>query len=169
MKQKLVLSLMMVVLTVGIASVPAFADSITLNLSDSVQFGHGGETLNFYATLLAPGSNSAAIYLNGDNFNLASPLFLDDSGFFANFPLFLNPGGSSTSLLFTVFIPGGTASGAYSGDFQILGGSDGFSQDAISNDATFLIDVPEPNALMLMLSLTGITLGLLYRYKLLAF
>ena len=167
MNRKLVLSLMMVVLTMAIASVPASADSITMSLTDSVEFGHGGETLSFYATLLAPIGNANPIYLNGDNFNLASPLILDDSPFFSFNPVF-NPGDSQTSLLFTVLIPIGTAAGVYSGDFQILGGADGFAQNYISNDADFMIDVPEPNALLLMFALLSFTLGLLYRYRLLA-
>jgi hypothetical protein len=167
MNRKLVLSLVMVVLTVAIASVPAFADSITLSLTDTVEYGHGGETLSFYATLLAPIGNANPIYLNGDNFNISSPLILDDSPFF-NFNQIFNPGDHQTSLLFTVFIPVGTASGAYSGDFQILGGGDGGAMNPISNDADFLVNVPEPNALMLMFALLSITLGFLYRYKLLA-
>lgn len=168
MNRKLVLSLMMVVLTVAIASVPASADSITLNLTDSVAFGHGGETLSFYATLLAPAGNLNPIFLNGDNTNITGPLMLDDTPFFFNFNPVFNPGDHQTALLFTVFIPTGTATGAYTGDFQILGGLDGNAFDNISNDATFLIDVPEPNGLLLMFVLSSFTLGLLYRYKLLA-
>jgi hypothetical protein len=167
MNRKLVFSLMMVVLTVAIASVPASADSITFNFTDSIEYGHGGETLSFFANIAAPLGNLNPIYLNFDNFNLAAPLFLEDSGFFNNFPQILNPGDHPTALLFTVFIPPGTATGSYAGDFQIYGGADGGAGDLLS-DANFLIDVPEPNGLILMIAMSGITLGLLYRYKLLA-
>ena len=60
-----------------------------------------GGTLTYSATAFAPDSNGAAVYLNGDSFNIGLPLTLDDTDFFVNFPFFLNPGESFTGDLFT--------------------------------------------------------------------
>jgi hypothetical protein len=152
MMRKLVLTLTMLVLTAALLlSVPAFADSVTLTLANPVQVSLAPNTVSFYATVFAPGSNSADIYLNGDSFNVDSPLTLDDSGFFG-FPLFLSPNTGYTGLLFTVDVPANTPVGSYFGNFQILGGSDGNAQNPISNVASFEVDVvtPEPSSLLLL-------------------
>ena len=85
---------------------PASADTITLNLANSVQTGAAGSTLSFDATVTAPGNNGTTIYLNGDNFtSLASPLTSNDDGFLLGFPLSLDPGESFSGLLFTITLP----------------------------------------------------------------
>jgi hypothetical protein len=141
----------MLVLTAALLlSVPAFADSITLTLASPVQVTGVGSTVDFWATVTAPTTNSAPIFLNGDSYNVDSPLTVDDSGFFS-FPLSLNPGDTYTGILFAVDVPVNTALGNYYGYFQILGGSDGNAQDPISNVATFEVTVvPEPTSLLLM-------------------
>lgn len=156
MNRKLALTLMMMVLTVAMLSVPAVAgsvpmsDSITLSLASPTQLGQAGTLLSFYATVMAPLGNSGPLYLNGDSFTVGSPLSLDDSPFLLGFPLSLNPGDNFTGLLFTITIPSGTPVGAYSGFFQILGGSDPSGQDPISNVVSFQVDVPEPSSLLLL-------------------
>ena len=50
-------------------SVPAFADSITITLANPVQSAFAPSTVSFTATVDAPNTNTADIYLNGDSFN----------------------------------------------------------------------------------------------------
>ena len=67
------------------------------------------ETLAFTATVMNLDSINT-VYLNGDAFNLDSPLTLDDSGFWTSAPLSLGPSASSGDFeLFTVYVPLGTA------------------------------------------------------------
>src|ERR1035437_6365817 len=99
MTRKLVLTLSMLVLTAALLlSVPAAADSITLTLAAPNQIGSFGSTVSFTATVSAPSTNTAAIFLNGDSFNVDSPLAVDDTGFFS-FPLSMNPGDVYTGVL----------------------------------------------------------------------
>ena len=83
----------LLVLPAALLSSPrAFADTISLNLTAPVQSGTAGSTVFFSATV-APGTNAGTVFLNGDSFDVTSPLRLDDSGF-ASFPLSLDPGDS---------------------------------------------------------------------------
>lgn len=156
----------MLVLTAALLlSVSAFADSVTITLASPYQVAVYNSTVSFTATVSAPSTNAAPIYLNGDSFNVDAPLTVDDSGFFS-FPLFLNPGGSYTGVLFTVYIPATTPMGNYYGYFQILGGSDGSQLNPISNVASFEINaIPEPGT-MLLLGTGGIALFGTLRRKL---
>lgn len=168
MNRKKLLTLSMLVLTAALLlSVSAFADSVTITLANPVQWTYAPGTVSFTATVAAPNTNAADIYLNSDSFNVDAPLTVDDSGFFG-FPLFLSPGTSYTGVLFTVDVPNATPLGPYYGYFQILGGSDGNAQDAISNVARFEVDVvptPEPGT-MLLLGSGGIALFGVLRRKL---
>ena len=84
----------LLVLPAALLSSPrAFADTISLNLTAPVQSGTAGSTVFFSATVAAPGTNAGTVFLNGDSFDVTSPLKLDDSGF-ASFPLSLDPGDS---------------------------------------------------------------------------
>jgi PEP-CTERM motif len=156
MNRKSVLTLSMLLLTAAmLLSVPAFADSINIALANPVQNATVPSTVSFTATVTAPSTNTATIYLNGDSFNVDVPLSVDDSGFFFGFPLSMNPGDTFTGLLFTVDVPVATAYGPYYGYFQILGGSDGSALNPISNVATFQVNViptpvPEPGSMMLL-------------------
>jgi hypothetical protein len=142
----------------SLLSVRAYADSITLTLTDPVQFGGAslGSSLSFDATVSAPSTNSAAIFLNSDSFNVDAPLTLDDSAFFSGFPFFLNPGDSANGLLFTVFLPTTTPNAVYNGSFTIVGGADGNASDNLA-DVTFEVTtvpqtptVPEPASILLL-------------------
>lgn len=147
------------------ASVPASADSINLSLVNPPQLAAPGTVLSFNATVSAPGTNSAPVFLNGDNTTIDFPLTIDDSGFFNNFPLSLSPGSSFTGLLFTVNVPAFVMlDDFYNAYFEIDGGAD-------SNAANFLASVnfqieavpqsavPEPTGMVLALAgLAGMAL-----------
>ena len=62
-----------------------FADTIGLGLNAPVQSGTAGSTVSFVATVSAPDTNGGTVFLNGDSFDVSSPLTLDDSGFFNDF------------------------------------------------------------------------------------
>ncbi len=136
-----------------------FADTINLSLSAPVQSGTAGSTVSFDATVSAPGKNSGTIFMNGDSFNVPSPLVMDDSGFFDNFfPLSLDPGDSFTDELFSIVLPSDLAAGMYTGSFTIVGGADMFAQDTLGT-VDWEVDVaptpsavPEPGSLMLLVS-----------------
>jgi len=141
-------------LTISLFSVAAFAntDTITFTLTNpdvSVYPPGGGVT--FDATVSAPSGNSGDVFLNGDSFSVDGPLTLDDSDFFANFPLSLAPGASFTGDLFVVTVPPGTLDGAYLGSFTLLGGADGGAQDSLGT-VNFSVNVPEPSSISLLLA-----------------
>lgn len=63
-----------------------FADTIDLSLNAPTQPGSAGSTVSFVAIVLAPDTNGGTVFLNGDSFNVSSPLILDGSGFSTIFP-----------------------------------------------------------------------------------
>jgi hypothetical protein len=133
-------------------SLPAYADTITLTLTNPVQSGVGslGSSLSFDATVAAPSTNSGDVFLNGDSFNVDAPLSIDDSSFFSEFPLSLTPGESFNGLLFTVFLPTTTSNAIYNGAFSILGGADGNASNDLA-DVTFQVStVPEPTTILML-------------------
>jgi len=141
--KKMALSLSMLVLAVAsLLSTSAFADTITLNLSNSVQTASAGSTLSFDATVNASNANLGTVFLNGDSLTLDSPLSLDDTGFLTNFPLSLDAGDFFSGLLFTISLPPETAAGLYTGSFVILGGADASAQDILAT-VNFNVNVPE--------------------------
>jgi hypothetical protein len=142
-----------------------FADTIDLSLNAPAQPGTAGSTISFVATVLAPGTNGGTVFLNGDSFNVSSPLILDDSGFFNDFPLSLDPGDSFSGTLFSIALPSNLASGLYTGSFEILGGADSDALDTLGsvdfqvNVAPTASTVPEPESLMLLAAgLPGVAL-----------
>jgi hypothetical protein len=152
MKHKLTLAVLTVLLTLGLSSAAAHADTVTVTLTDPVQFvgGTAGGMLTYDITVSAPDSNGATVFLNGDSFNAGFPLSLDDSDFFANAPFFLNPGDSDTFDAFTITVAPGTTPGNYSGTFTILGGADGGAGDDLGI-VTFTTGVtPEPSSFILL-------------------
>ena len=82
-------------LALGLASGAAFADTISFSLtnSNSVIPSSGGSA-TYDATVSAPGSNGAAVFLNVDSFSVTGPITLNDSDFLSDFPLSLAPGTS---------------------------------------------------------------------------
>jgi hypothetical protein len=144
----------------------AFADTIDLSLNAPAQPVTAGSTVSFFATVSAPGTNSGTVFLNGFSFNVPSPLILDDSGFFNDFPFSLDPGDSFSGVLFTITLPSNTSAGLYPVTFEILGGADIGAQDTIAlvpalpvNVAPKASTVPEPESLMLLAAgLPGVAL-----------
>jgi hypothetical protein len=160
------------VLAATLLSPRTFADTINLNLNAPAQPGTAGSTVSFVATVSAPGTNGGTVFLNGDSFNVSSPLILDDSGFFNNFPLSLDPGESFSETLFSIALPSNLAAGLYTGSFAILGGADGGALDTLGsvdfqvNVASAPSTVPEPESLMLLAAgLPGVALLVQRKYR----
>jgi len=152
MIKKTALSISMFVLAMLVLVPLASADTINLTLANPVQAGSPGSTVSFNATVLAVSDKLRPVYLNADNFNVASPLTLDDTPFLLNFPLVMSAGDSVTDLLFTVSLPAGLAPGTYTGFFSILGGLNPDSQGVLDT-VDFTINtsaVPEPGTWMLI-------------------
>ena len=144
--KRLVVSLM----SVGflLAGAAAKADPLNITLTSPYQYGSASSVVAFDATVT--NETSQTVYLNSDSFNVDSPLTVDDSPYFSNFPLSLEAGDSFTGELFAVDIPTGTPVGLYSGSFEITDGS-GTAASDILGTANFNVDVtPEPPGLVLL-------------------
>ncbi len=138
------------------ASAPAVADSINLSLDNPPLTANPGTVLSFRATVSAPLTNGAAVFLNGDSSTIDYPLTLDDSGFINNFPLSLNPGGSYTGVLFAVTVPTYvTLFNTYNGYFEIDGGADSGAGSYLAS-VSFQVEAepaaPEPGTVVLLLA-----------------
>ncbi|HZS52911.1 MAG TPA: hypothetical protein VFA65_00805, partial [Bryobacteraceae bacterium] len=109
--------------TIALSPIAAYADTINFTLTNpNGAVSYLGGSLTYDATVSAPASNSAAVFLNGDSFNVTSPVTLDDSDFFSNFPLSLTPGHSFTGGLFVLTVPPHLPVGTFLGTFTLLGG-----------------------------------------------
>jgi len=119
--------------------------------------GAAGSSVEVVGTVTNNTSNT--VFLNGDTFSVTGPdLSLDDTDFFVNAPLSLDPSQSSGPFdIFTIDIGALAAPGVISPNFfSILGGSDGGASDVIG---TVMFDVsvqgtapvPEPSELLLLL------------------
>jgi hypothetical protein len=150
---------LVLILLIGLAAVSANAGTITVSLLSPTLGGSPGDVLQFYGTLT--NTTNADVFLNADNLNLTGfdPSAIDDSPFFTNAPLFLDPNGATGNIeLFDVTIPDPFAAGGYDGMFEVLGGADGNAQDTLGS-ASFTVQVelgaavPEPSSLSLVFSL----------------
>ena len=151
MKRELALVVTIGLMAMGLSSAAAYADTLTITLNNPIAFisGTKGGTATYNLTVSAPDSNGAAVFLNGDSFNVAGPLTLDDTDFLLNAPFFLDPGTSSTFDAFTVTGPPGTTPGDYVGSFTISGGADGNASDNLGT-VDFTTEVtPEPSSFLL--------------------
>lgn len=169
MKLKMTLAVA-ALLTIGLSSAAAYADTLNFTLTNPnpAVAVSGGDlvpgTVTFEATVSAPSTNSGAVFLNGDTFNVTAPVTLDDGDFFANFPLSLAPGASFTGDLFVLTIPPGTMAGPFVGTFTLLGGADGNASDTLGTVDFSVAPTPEPSSIVLLL--TGIAgLALWAGYK----
>ncbi|HEU5340655.1 PEP-CTERM sorting domain-containing protein [Edaphobacter sp.] len=146
------------ILAIALALVPAallmpaaHADTINLTINDPLQtIGTAGGILDYSATVSAPSTNSALVYLNGDSYSLNAAFMLDDSPFLLNFPLNLAPGQSHTSTLFEIIVPADSPLGLYVGSFQILGGATGSDGLVLSSAAFGTAVSSEPSSLLLL-------------------
>jgi hypothetical protein len=157
-------------LTMGLSSAAAYADTVNFTLIPAyVTVAESGNNLvpgsfTFAATVSAPSSNGAAVFLNGDSFNVTAPLTLDDSDFFANFPLSLAPGTSFTGDLFVLTIPPGTLAAAYQGTFTLLGGADPSANNPLGTVTFTAAPTPEPSSILLLLTgMAGVALWAGYK------
>ena len=153
-----VTSLVMLAAFFGAMTASAHADAVTFTLTDPLgDLPATGGSLTFDATVSAPASNGAAVFLNGDSFNVDSPATLNDSDFFANFPFFLNPGDSFTGDLFVLTAPASSTPETFQGSFTILGGSDGNASNVLGTvDFTLTVGpesvatTPEPSSIVML-------------------
>lgn len=142
---------MATLLALCLSSVAARADVVTLTLANPNQIvPDTGGTLMFEATLKNTGTTR--VFLNGDNFNVADPLVLDDSDFLLNFPLYLEAGEAFTGNLFTVTVPEVPVFSRYVGFFSIVGGADAGAQDVLGTVGFAVTAVPEPASVLLVLA-----------------
>src|ERR1700760_4750417 len=140
-------------LTMGLWSAAAYADSLTFTLTNpNGAVCHTGGTVTYLATVSAAASNTGSIFLNGDSFNFSGPGVLDDSDFFANFPLSLAPGATFTSALFTITLPSNSPFGTFLGTFTLLGGSNSNAYGVLGTANLSLATTPEPSSLLLLLT-----------------
>ncbi len=134
------------------AAQAAMADTVNFSLVNPVQTGAPGTVFSYDATVSAPLSNMADVYLVGDSPTTQGPLTIDDSDFFTNFPLFLAPGDSFTGTLFTVSSFPDSAATSTTGSFVLEGGSTDMSQDTLGT-VNFTAQVtPEPSSLVLLVT-----------------
>jgi opacity protein-like surface antigen len=154
MKLKMTLAVA-ALLTIGLSSAAAHADTVTFTLTDPTGFiPVTGGSVTFDATVSAPASNGAPVFLNGDSFNITAHITLDDSDFFNNFPLSLAPGTSFTGDLFVLTAPPGTLFGTYPGTFTLLGGADSNAGNTLGT-VNFALVTPEPSSIVLMMTGMG--------------
>lgn len=112
-----------------------------------------GETASFSGVLTNDGLDP--VYLNGNNFtfSLTGENYALNDLFFANVPISLNAGESTTSLgLFDIQLSTFLSQppGIYSGTWLLLGGLDGEAQEVVGQ-AEFTVHVtPEPSAFVLL-------------------
>jgi hypothetical protein len=149
--KKSILAFALALVPTALSMPAAYADTINFTINNPSQaVGAMGGTLYYNATVTAPGTNSAPVYLNGDSYTLNAAFVLDDSPFLLGFPLALAPGQSYTGSLFEVVVPADSPLGPYAGSFQILGGPTD-SADLGLGSATFAIAIsPEPSSLLLL-------------------
>jgi hypothetical protein len=152
----------------------ARADSLDITLTQADQTVLvGTTTVAFDATVSNP-STTDTVYLNADGANIPSSfLTLDDTPFFNNAPIFLNPGASSGPFeLFDILLAPNTPVGTYDlNTYAIFGGADGGTGSAFDDlaDVNFSITVenpvsaPEPSLLLLLG--TGLACLVLLRRK----
>lgn len=134
------------------------ADTLDVSLTQATLSVVQGSTLvAFDATVSNPSTSSGTIFLNGDSSTTSSSLVsVDDTPFFANSPLSLDPGTSSGPFeIFDVLLDPSLGPGVYTGTFSILGGADGSAIGDVG-DVNFTVDItapvtaPEPTTLLML-------------------
>ncbi|HZL29048.1 MAG TPA: PEP-CTERM sorting domain-containing protein [Acidobacteriaceae bacterium] len=151
MKNKLTIAAMTLLLTLGLSSAAACADTVIFTLNPSTLSGHPGDTVTFTATVSAPVSNGADIFLSGPAFSLGGPIVIDSGDFFNNAPFSLSAGDSSVFDIFTAMIPLGSTMTTFGGSVQMEGGADFGALGNIGDPVNFAVVVtPEPSSFLLL-------------------
>lgn len=153
--------------TIALLPTAAYADTITFTLTNpNGAVSYTGGSLTYGATVSAPAGNAAAVFLNGDSFNVTSPVTLNDSDFFSNFPLSLAPGASFTGGLFVLTLPPNPPSGTlgtFLGTFTLLGGANSNAIGTLGTvNFSLTTTTPEPSSIALLLTgMAGLAMSLL--------
>jgi hypothetical protein len=151
-------SLVLLAALFGALTAAARADTVTFTMVDSTgDIPSTGGSLTYEATVSAPLSNGAGVFLNGVSFDITSPIVLADTDFFVDFPFFLAPGATFTGDLFVLTAAAGTLPNTYQGAFTLLGGANGNASNELGT-ADFnvvvtngsLSPVPEPSSIALL-------------------
>jgi hypothetical protein len=138
----------------GLWPAAVYADTVTFTLTNASQSVYylGGGSVTYDATVSAPSTNSAAVYLNGESHNFSGPGNLDDSDF-NNFPLSLTPNTSFTGDLFVLTIPANSRGGTYLGSFTLQGGADSAATNTLGTvNFSLTVTTPEPSSVVLLLA-----------------
>jgi PEP-CTERM motif len=144
LKRILVMSL--TTASILLASTAAKADGypLTITLDEPFQAALNAGTFDFTGTIV--NTSGSTVNLGGDSFTLNGPLSANDDGFNNNAPFTLSASGTSGDIdLFTITIAPGTATGLYTGVFDILDGNTVVGQVDFDVDLT-----PEPGTLLLL-------------------
>jgi hypothetical protein len=163
----LALPILGVIMALALAS-PASADIINLSLATPLETTTPGIDVSFVATVSAPVTNLADVFLNADSNGAAYPVTVDDTPFLFNFPFFLAPGQSFTGILFTADVPSFTALYTdYPGFFELQGGADSNAADDLGTVTFTVSTTPEPQgAILLLVGLSGLALALRRKHRL---
>ena len=145
----------MAILFALLLSRSAYADPITFTLSQPIQTGAAGTTLDFFGTIT--NTSATTVFLNSDNSNLSPVLLIDDTPFFA-LSASLGPNASTGLVeLFDVTIAANAAAGSYTGNlFQIMGGDqqnvsvDLLATQQFTVNVTPASSTPEPSTIVLL-------------------
>lgn len=134
---------------IAVAILPgaAWAGTIDITLTKTMESGNDGSTVMFDAVLT--NTSLSTIFLNASGGTTSSPfLTIDGTPFLLNAPLTLAGGGSTGPInLFDVIIAPGTPAGLYTfNTFTILGGLSPSSFQTVGS-TTFSLTVPEPASL----------------------
>ena len=149
--------LFVLVLSLGAS---ALGGPLTFTFTSSLLTASRGQTVTFSATLMNTGTT--ALFLNGDDVNIAAPLIADDTKFFLNTPVALAGNQSVTVPILDVTVPSSAPFGLYPGSFTVLGGSNPSDFTNIGSANLAVNVVPEPGTIGL---LVGGGLLLLIRVK----
>src|SRR5579875_3166747 len=150
--------------TIGLSQAAA-ADIIHFSLvNPSGRASYLGGSVTFDATVSAPATNAAPVFLNGDSFNVTAPVTLDDSDFVNNFPISLAPGISFTGDLFVLTAPPHLPVGTFLGTFTLLGGPNSSATNTLGTvNFSLTTFTPEPSSIALLLTgLAGLAMSLLW-------
>jgi hypothetical protein len=140
-------------LLVGFFGAPAAHAQLNFALTPAGQAGNPGDTLQFTGTLSNP--TASEVFLNGDSYSgLPAGLTLDDTPFFSNAPLSLQPAGSMdgsgnptdsyTGGFFNIAIDPSVTPGTYTGTFAITGGADSNASDTVATEDFSVTVNPSP-------------------------